>query len=155
MQRTNAMRILTQQKINYDVYDYQDSGKISGLEVADYLKENPHQVFKTLVTVASSKEYYVFLVPVAKSLNLKKAAQVVKEKAVTMVKSKELLGLTGYVHGGCCPVGMKKQFKTVIDISSREYEDIFISGGKIGYQIKIRLDDLVKVIPAEFADICD
>lgn len=152
--KTNAMRILTQKKISYQVHDYTNSDNISGLDVAKYFNEDPSKVFKTLVTVAKSKEHYVFLVPVSKTLDLKKSASVVKEKAIEMVKSKDLLSLTGYIHGGCSPIGMKKQYKTIIDISAKESEKIFISGGKIGYQIEIAVSDLEKIMPIIYADIC-
>ena len=151
LNKTNVMRILDQKKINYKIYHYEDV--ISGMDVAETLGENPNQVFKTLVTVGHSKEHYVFLVPVNKELNLKKAASAVKEKSVEMIKSKELLPLTGYIHGGCSPIGMKKQFKTVIDITARDFETIIFSGGKIGYQVEVNLNDLQKVIDFTLEDI--
>ncbi len=151
LNKTNVMRILDQKKINYKIYHYEDV--ISGMDVAETLGENPNQVFKTLVTVGHSKEHYVFLVPVNKELNLKKAANAVKEKSVEMIKSKELLPLTGYIHGGCSPIGMKKQFKTVIDISAKDFETIIFSGGKIGYQVEVNLNDLQKVIDFTLEDI--
>ena len=151
LNKTNVMRILDQKKIEYKIYHYEDV--ISGMDVAETLGENPSQVFKTLVTVGHSKEHYVFLVPVNKELNLKKAANAVKEKSVEMIKSKELLPLTGYIHGGCSPIGMKKQFKTVIDISAKDFETIIFSGGKIGYQVEVNLNDLQKVIDFTLEDI--
>ena len=151
LNKTNVMRILDQKKINYKIYHYEDV--ISGMDVAETLGENPNQVFKTLVTVGHSKEHYVFLVPVNKELNLKKAASAVKEKSVEMIKSKELLPLTGYIHGGCSPIGMKKQFKTVIDITAKDFETIIFSGGKIGYQVEVNLNDLQKVIDFTLEDI--
>ena len=151
LNKTNVMRILDQKKIDYKIYHYEDV--ISGMDVANTLGENPSQVFKTLVTVGHSKEHYVFLVPVNKELNLKKAANAVKEKSVEMIKSKELLPLTGYIHGGCSPIGMKKQFKTVIDISAKDFETIIFSGGKIGYQVEVNLNDLQKVIDFTLEDI--
>ena len=151
LNKTNVMRILDQKKINYKIYHYEDV--ISGMDVAETLGENPSQVFKTLVTVGHSKEHYVFLVPVNKELNLKKAASAVKEKSMEMIKSKELLPLTGYIHGGCSPIGMKKQFKTVIDISAKDFETIIFSGGKIGYQVEVNLNDLQKVIDFTLEDI--
>ena len=125
LNKTNVMRILDQKKIDYKIYHYEDV--ISGIDVANTLGENPNQVFKTLVTVGHSKEHYVFLVPVNKELGLKKAANAVKEKSVEMIKSKELLPLTGYIHGGCSPIGMKKQLKTVIDITAKDFETIIFS----------------------------
>lgn len=155
IKKTNVMRILDQNKISYTSHDYTDSGVISGIDVATVLKQNPDQVFKTLVTVGSSKTNYVFLVPVNRELNLKKAAQSVGEKSIEMIKSKELLPLTGYVHGGCSPLGMKKQFKTVIDISAEKYDIIVFSGGKIGYQVEVALKDLKKVLVFDLKDIAE
>ncbi len=152
-EKTNVMRILQQNKIEYVSYYYGDTDAISGTEVADVLKENPDQVFKTLVTVGSSKINYVFLVPVNKELDLKKAAKTVGEKSVEMVKSKDLLPLTGYIHGGCSPIGMKKQFRTIIDISAKEFSTIIFSAGKIGYQVELSLEQLKKVINFDLADI--
>lgn len=152
-EKTNVMRILDQKKIPYTSYCYTETGAISGIEVASVLHQNPAQVFKTLVTVGSSKNHYVFLVPVCKELDLKKAAKSVGEKSISMIKSKELLPLTGYIHGGCSPVGMKKQFRTVIDLSAAAFDTILFSGGKIGYQVELSLDDLQKVIQAELCDI--
>ena len=153
MEKTNVMRILQQNKIEYVSYYYGDTDAISGTEVAGVLKENPDQVFKTLVTVGSSKINYVFLVPVNKELDLKKAAKSVGEKSVEMVKSKDLLPLTGYIHGGCSPIGMKKQFRTIIDISAKEFSTIIFSAGKIGYQVELSLEQLKKVINFDLADI--
>ena len=124
-----------------------------GVEVAKVLKQNPKQVFKTLVTVAKSGKHYVFMIPVAEELDLKKAAKTVNEKAIEMVKSKELLPLTGYIHGGCSPIGMKKLFDTIIHLTAQEYDTIIFSGGKIGYQVELSLADLAKVIPFQLADI--
>ena len=149
------MRILDQKKINYTSYCYVDTNAISGMDVASVLNENPNQVFKTLVTIGNSKNYYVFLVPVSKELNLKKAAASVGEKSIEMLKSKDLLPLTGNIHGGCQPIVMKKQFKTVIDKSANNFNSIIFSGGKIGYQVEITLDDLKKVIPYRLASITD
>lgn len=153
MEKTNAMRILDKKKINYQFHDYVDSGAISGVEVANYLKQPLEKVFKTLVTVSKSNNHYVFLVPVAKELDLKKAAKAVNEKAVSMLKSSELFQLTGYVHGGCSPVGMKKQFKTVIDESVNNLETFCMNGGKIGYQVELSLKQLQEVIKIECFDI--
>lgn len=149
--KTNAMRILDQRKIEYKIHTYENA--ISGIEVADTLNEDYESVFKTLVTISGSKTNYVFVVPVNKELDLKKAAKVVNEKSIEMLKSKDLLPLTGYIHGGCSPIGMKKQFKTIIDISSKDKNKIFISGGKIGCQIEISPIELKKVINYELEDI--
>lgn len=152
-EKTNVMRILDQKKINYNSYDYTETNAVSGMEVATSLNEDPNKVFKTLVTVAKSKINYVFVVPVNKELDLKKAAKAVGEKSIEMIKSKELLPLTGYIHGGCSPIGMKKQFKTVIDKSVTSFETFIFSGGKIGYQVEVTLDDLKKVINYSLEDI--
>lgn len=153
--KTNVMRILEQKKIQHESYCYADTEAISGMEVAAVLKQNANQVFKTLVTIGNSKNYYVFLVPVNRELNLKKAAKSVGEKSIEMIKSKDLFSLTGYIHGGCSPIGMKKQFKTTIDITASNFEKIFFSGGKIGYQVEVSLDELKKVLRYELNDISD
>lgn len=149
--KTNVMRILDQKKINYIVHTYRNA--ISGIEVADTLHESYDKVFKTLVTVSNTNINYVFVVPVNKELDLKKAAKVVGEKSIEMLKSSNLLPLTGYIHGGCSPIGMKKQFKTIIDISASNKDKIYISAGKIGYQIEIELKELEKVINFKLDDI--
>lgn len=152
-EKTNVMRILDQKKIDYTSYCYIDSGVISGLDVANVLQQDPGQVFKTLVTVGSSKNYYVFMIPVNQELDLKKAAKAVGEKSISMVKSKDLLALTGYVHGGCSPIGMKKQFQTVIDASATNFPAIIFSGGKIGYQVETSLEDLRSVVSFQLTDV--
>lgn len=154
-EKTNVMRILEQKKIEYTSYCYIDSGVISGIDVANVLNQNPDQVFKTLVTVGSSNNNYVFLVPVCRELDLKKAAKSVREKSISMIKSKDLLALTGYIHGGCSPIGMKKQFKTVIDVSAANFNTIIFSGGKIGYQVEASLEDLKNVIRFDLEDIAE
>ena len=154
-EKTNVMRILEQKKIKYNSYSYVSTQAISGLEVATALNQDPNCVFKTLVTVGTSRNNYVFLVPVNKELNLKKAAKSVNEKKVEMIKSKELLPLTGYIHGGCSPIGMKKQFKTVINTTAQNFEKIIFSAGKIGYQVEMSLENLQKVINFTLADIVD
>lgn len=153
VEKTNVMRTLEQKKIAYTSHCYVDTGVISGIDVATVLGQNPKQVFKTLVTVGSSNNNYVFLVPVDKELDLKKAAKAVGEKSLSMLKSKDLLPLTGYIHGGCSPIGMKKQFRTVIDVSAGEFDTIIFSGGKIGYQVETRLDELKKALKFELEDI--
>lgn len=153
-EKTNVMRILEQNKLEFKSYCYVNTDAISGIEVANILNEDPNQVFKTLVTVGNSKNHYVFLVPVNKELDLKKAAKAVNEKNIEMVKSKDLLNLTGYIHGGCSPIGMKKFFKTTIDVSATKIDTIIFSGGKIGYQVEISLDDLKKILIFELNDIC-
>ncbi len=152
--KTNVMRILDRNKISYNHYTYADTDAISGIEVATVLKQNPAQVFKTLVTVAKSKKYYVFMLPVACELDLKKAAHSVNEKSVEMLKSKELLPLTGYIHGGCSPIGMKKEFTTVIDNSAQNFDTIIFSAGKIGYQVETNPHNLEKILKnVKFSDI--
>ena len=153
MIKTNVMRILDKNKINYKIYSYNSSKAISGIEVAQSLKQNPDIVFKTLVTTAKSKVHYVFLIPVAKELDLKKAAISVNEKSIEMLKQKDLFNLTGYVHGGCSPIGMKKYFDTVIDISAQNNQTIIFSAGKIGYQIETTLKELSKVIEYKLAQL--
>lgn len=153
VEKTNVMRILDQKKINYKSYEYSDTEAISGVEVAEVLGENPNQVFKTLVTVGATKTNYVFMIPVHKELDLKKAAKAVSEKSIAMIKSKELLPLTGYIHGGCSPIGMKKQFRTVVDMSATDFETILFSAGKIGFQVEVALADLQKVVRCEMADV--
>ena len=125
------------------------------MEVATILQQNPAQVFKTLVTVGATKKNYVFVVPVNGELNLKKAAKAVGEKKIEMMKSKELLPLTGYIHGGCSPIGMKKLFTTVLDESAQTCDTIIFSGGKIGYQVEVSLENLAKVIPFTIQELCD
>lgn len=154
-EKTNVMRLLDQKKIPYQFHDYTESGAIAGDEVAKVLGENPEEVFKTLVTVGKSKKYYVFLVPVCKELNLKKAASTVGEKSIEMIKSKDLLSLTGYIHGGCSPIGMKKFFPTYIDKSAENFDKILFSGGKIGIQVELATNDLKKIIKFDFADIAE
>ena len=154
-EKTNVMRILEQKKIKYNSYSYASTQAISGMEVATALNQDPNCVFKTLVTVGTSRNNYVFLVPVNKELNLKKAAKSVNEKKVEMIKSKELLPLTGYIHGGCSPIGMKKQFITVVNTTAQNFEKIIFSAGKIGYQVEMSLENLQKVINFTLADIVD
>ncbi|MBR2402024.1 MAG: Cys-tRNA(Pro) deacylase [Lachnospiraceae bacterium] len=153
IEKTNVMRVLEQNKIQYESHSYADTGAISGVEVAKALNEDPNQVFKTLVTESASKNHYVFLVPVHKELDLKKAAKAVGEKSISMLKAKDLLPLTGYVHGGCSPIGMKKQFRTTIDVSATNFATILFSGGKIGFQVELSLEELKKVLKFELADV--
>lgn len=152
-EKTNVMRILDQKKIPYKSHCYADTAAVSGVEVAEVLGENPAQVFKTLVTVSGKGAHYVFVIPVAAELDLKKAAKAVGEKSISMLKSKELLPLTGYVHGGCSPIGMKKFFRTVIDESAAGFPTMIFSAGKIGYQVEVSPEVLQKVIRYSFADL--
>lgn len=153
IEKTNAIRIIEQKKLNYQFHDYVGTSAISGEDVAKVLNQDPNHVFKTLVTIGKSNNHYVFLVPVNMELDLKKAAIAVNEKNIEMIKSKDLLPLTGYIHGGCSPIGMKKQFTTVIDESAILYDTIMFSGGKIGYQVEMSIDELSKVVKFKLADI--
>lgn len=153
MEKTNVMRMLDQKKISYISHCYLNTGAISGIEVAEVLKEDPKKVFKTLVTISSTNHYYVFVIPVAEELDLKKAAKAVNEKSISMLKQKDLLPLTGYIHGGCSPIGMKKVFKTVVHISAESLDTIMISAGKIGYQVELNYQELEKFVPLELHDI--
>ena len=153
LEKTNVMRLLDQLHIPHNEYTYDSSEALSGIEVAKILNMDPDQVFKTLVTVGKSGEHYVFVIPVAQELDLKKAAHAVSEKSIEMVKSKELLSLTGYVHGGCSPIGMKKYFRTTIDETAVLFDNIVFSAGKIGFQVELSTDNLKKVIPFELEDL--
>lgn len=152
-EKTNVMRILDAAKIEYKSHCYLETGAVSGTEVADALGEDYDSVFKTLVTVGKSGEHYVFAIPVDKELNLKKAATAAGEKSVAMVKSKELLPLTGYIHGGCSPIGMKKYFRTFFDETAMLFDTVFFSAGKIGYQVEMSPSDIDKIIPFEYKDL--
>ncbi len=151
--KTNVMRMLDKAGADYKHYTYNPAKAVSGVEVAAALNQNPAQVFKTLVTVAKSGRHYVFMIPVAAGLDLKKAAAAVNEKAVDMLPQKALLPLTGYIHGGCSPIGMKKFFTTTIDASAAAFATIIFSAGKVGFQVETSLDDLAKVIKFHLADI--
>lgn len=152
-EKTNVMRTLEQKKIGYTAHAYDPDGPIDGVSVAQTLGQAPERVFKTLVTKGASGGYYVFDIPVAENLDLKKAAKAVGEKSVAMLPQKELLGLTGYVHGGCSPVGMKKQFPTVFHETAVLYDTICVSAGRIGAQVECRPDDLIGLLRADTADI--
>ena len=152
-EKTNVMRILDQKKIPYTSYCYIDTGVISGIDVASVLNQDPNQVFKTLVTEGSLANHFVFLVPVCRELDLKKAAKAVGEKSIRMVKAKDLLPLTGYIHGGCSPIGMKKPFQTTIDTTALTFPTILFSAGKIGFQVELTLTDLKKVLPFTLKDL--
>lgn len=152
-EKTNVMRMLDQKKIPYKSHCYIGTGALNGTEVADALGQDRNQVFKTLVTVSPTKNYYVFMIPVEKELDLKKAAKAVGEKSISMIRQKELLPLTGYVHGGCSPIGMKKQFRTVVDITCNNFTTIIFSAGKIGYQVELSPEDLKKAVEYIAEDI--
>ena len=152
-EKTNVMRVLDSKKIPYQKHTYAATEAISGTEVAAVLGLDPETVFKTLVTQAASKKYYVFLVPVHRELDLKKAAKAAGEKSVSMLPARELLPLTGYVHGGCSPIGMKKQFSTFIHCSAEPLSHIFFSAGRIGYQVEVPVSELPKILRFQFADL--
>lgn len=154
MEKTNVMRVLDQKKIEYKAHTYADTDAISGAEVAAVLGQDPDMVFKTLVTIGSPNKYYVFIIPVCRELDLKKAAKAVGEKKIEMIKSKELLPLTGYIHGGCSPIGMKKFFPTAIHTTAQDFDTIMFSAGKIGYQVELPLSSLQKVIRLQITDLC-
>jgi len=151
--KTNVMRILDSLKIDYESFCYENSGAISGVDVAKVLNEDERFVFKTLVTRSNQNVNYVFVIPVNEELDLKKCAKFVNEKSIEMIKQKELLPLTGYIHGGCSPIGMKKKFITVLHNTAQNMEAIYISGGKVGYQIKIKVKDLERVISIKYCDL--
>lgn len=151
--KTNVCRVLDQKKVHYKTHVCPDAEGLSGDEIAAVLNENPEQAFKTLVTVGKTGKNYVFVVPVNKELDLKKAAKAVGEKSIEMIKSKELLPLTGYVHGGCSPIGMKKFFPTTFHKTAEDFETIMFSAGKIGHQVEVKLSDIDKVIRYQIADI--
>ena len=151
--KTNVCRVLDQKKVPYKTHVCPAAEGLSGDEIAAVLNENPEQAFKTLVTVGKTGKNYVFVVPVNKELNLKKAAKAVGEKSIEMIKSKELLPLTGYVHGGCSPIGMKKFFPTTFHKTAEDFETIMFSAGKIGHQVEVKLSDVDKVIRYQIADI--
>lgn len=154
--KTNAMRILERARIPYlpHTYEHKD-GAFDSVAVATKLGQPLEQVFKTLVTVGHSKQYFVFVIPVAKELNLKKAAKSVGEKSVEMIHVKDINKVTGYIRGGCSPIGMKKAYRTVVDSSCLQIPSIVVSGGKIGFQVELKPEDLLRVVPAETAEIAE
>ena len=152
-EKTNVMRTLEQKKIPYTAFSYDPDGPIDGVSVAAETGLDAASVFKTLVTKGASGAYYVFDIPVAENLDLKKAAKAVGEKSIAMLPQKELLPLTGYVHGGCSPVGMKKQFPTVFHETAEIIDTITVSAGKIGYQVQLSPGDLQKMLPMKLCDV--
>ncbi|MBL4930755.1 Cys-tRNA(Pro) deacylase [Clostridium paridis] len=154
MSKTNAMRILDSHKIKYSVfsYEYKDN-KIDGVEVAKKIGKDPIQVYKTLVTQGTSKEIYVFVIPVEKELDLKKAAIIAGEKKIDMIAVKDINKYTGYIRGGCSPIGQKKKYKTFIDESASEIDYIIVSGGKIGLQIEMLVSDLLLIAEGSLEDL--
>lgn len=151
--KTNAMRILEREKIPFTHYTYECEEFVDGLQIADKLNLPYEKVYKTLVTVGSSRNYFVFVIPIAKELDLKKAAKSVGEKSVSMIPVKDINGVTGYIRGGCTSIGMKKQYVTRIEQAAEKLETMIVSGGRIGSQIELKPEDLCKAARAEFADI--
>ena len=152
-EKTNVMRVLDGKKIRYVSRHYVQDATLSGEEIAALLGEDAKRVFKTLVTVGKTGEHYVFVIPVGAELDLKKAAKASGEKAIRMIKQKDLLPLTGYVHGGCSPIGMKKLFKTYIHETALQYEKMYVSAGKVGFQVELAPKDLIAVTGSALADV--
>jgi len=151
--KTNAMRMLDRQKIKYEVVTYECDEFTSGVQVADMLGQSYEHIFKTIVTVGRSGDHYVFVIPIDKEIDLKAAAREVSEKHVELLHVKDLNKVTGYIRGGCSPIGMKKHFPTVIHESARDLDRIYVSGGRIGTQLILKPDDLLKAADARYADI--
>ena len=151
--KTNVMRVLDSKKVKYSSHTYEPDATLRGEEIAAILGEDVEKVFKTLVTVSKSGKNYVFVVPVNAELDLKKAASAAGEKAISMIKQKDLLPLTGYVHGGCSPIGMKKMYPTFVHITAKEFDTIFVSAGRVGAQVELSPVDLANPVKLEFADI--
>ncbi|WP_160687013.1 Cys-tRNA(Pro) deacylase [Clostridium sp. C2-6-12] len=152
--KTNAMRLLDSNKINYTTHSYENKdNKIDGIAVANKIGKDPESVFKTLVTQGHSKEYFVFVIPVAEELDMKKASKAAGEKNIEMIHVKDINSITGYIRGGCSPLGMKKTFKTYVQEEALLFDTIVFSGGKIGAQIEINPNDLQKVIECSFVDV--
>ena len=152
--KTNALRLAESAGLNFEAFEYDISdGRIDANSIAEKLGRSPEEVFKTLVAEAPGHEYFVFIVPAAGELDLKKAARACERKSIELIPLKKLLPLTGYVHGGCSPIGMKKQFKTAIHNAAEQYDTIMFSAGKIGYQVELPLASLQKVIPVQVADL--
>ena len=151
--KTNCMRVLESRKIPYTPHLYEADPTLTGEDIARILEENPDQVFKTLVTTGKPQRYYVFIIPVNTELNLKKAAAAVGEKSVSMIPQRDLLPLTGYVHGGCSPIGMKKHFPSYIHQSAVSLSRIFVSAGRVGCQAELSPSDLIRIADLKTADL--
>lgn len=152
--KTNAMRILDRKKVEYSILTYEDKdGKIDGVSVANKIGRDVNTVFKTLVAVGKSGKIYVFIIPVAKELDLRKAANAAKEKNIEMIHVKDITKYTGYIRGGCSPIGMKKDYATFIDESALKVETIIVSGGKIGVQIEIKVNDLREITNGQICEL--
>ncbi len=155
MQKTNVMRILEQRGVSYAAHSYpHKDGAVDGARVAALIDRDPERVYKTLVARGSSRLCYVFVIPVLNELDLKKAAAAAGEKSVSMLHLNELTPTTGYVRGGCSPIGMKKQFSTFLDVRARDLDSMIVSAGKIGFQIELAPDDLKALVQAEYSDLC-
>lgn len=152
-EKTNVMRVLDARKAAYIPHTYQPDASLSGEQIAEILGENPERVFKTLVTQGKTGQHYVFVIPVGAELDLKKAAKAAGEKSIAMIPQKELLPLTGYVHGGCSPVGMKKAFPTFLHLSAEKAETLCVSAGKVGFQVELKPADLKAVTGCRTADL--
>ena len=153
--KTNVMRLLDSRGVDYVSRDYSHTGAVSGADVARVLGLDPQSVFTTQVTVGASGEHYVFMIPVEQELDLKKAARAVGEKSVGMIRQRELFPLTGYVHGGCSPIGMKKTFVTVVDETAQLFDTVTFSAGRIGFQVELSPAALSTLIPLTYADLCE
>jgi len=154
VKKTNAVRALEQKKIDHTIYEYDSSdGQIDGISVANKIGKEPERVFKTLVAHGNSKEIYVFIIPVEAELDLKKAAKVASEKKIELIAVKDIIKLTGYIRGGCSPIGMKKSYKTFLDEHASQFERIIFSGGKIGMQIEANPQELLNVINGQYGEI--
>lgn len=153
--KTNVMRLLDVNNIEYKWYTYKCDGPVKGLEIAKQLNEDPEHVFKTLATIGQSKIVYIFMIPVGCELNLKKAAKAVNEKNIEMLKSKDLLNTVGYIHGATSPIGLKKNFKITINETAMLFDSIIFSGGKIGYQVELSLNELKKLVEFQLVDVVD
>jgi len=152
--KTNAMRMLENEKIDYSIITYNaDDGKIDGISVAEKIARDTKEVYKTLITQGSSKQYFVFVIPVAEELDLKKAARAVGDKKIEMIPVKDIMKVSGYIRGGCSPIGMKKSFPTFIDSSAKSLEKIIVSGGKIGIQIELTVANLLNMVHGTFGDV--
>ena len=151
--KTNALRILEKEKIPFTCHTYECEEFTDGLKIADMLSLPHEKVYKTLVTVGNSKNYFVFVIPVAQELDLKKAAKAVGEKSISMIPVKDINQVTGYIRGGCTAIGMKKQYVTRLDESAKDKDIIFVSGGRIGSQIELEPGDLLKACKGEYADL--
>ena len=152
-EKTNVLRVLDSKKVAYASHAYEPDATLTGEQIAGILNEDASKVFKTLVTQGKTGQYYVFVVPVCAGLDLKKAAKAAGEKSIAMIKQKELLPLTGYVHGGCSPIGMKKQFPTFIHDTAAGFDKIFVSAGRVGLQVELAPQDLIKTVNCKLADI--